>query len=205
MVPRIAILAVAMTVGGVAPAAEDRAGHRQFSVSPMFGYRAGGRFDEPVTDERVRLDDDVSYGLALRFEPSPGRLYELYYSRQNTNVERGGLGVNVEYLHVGGMLSWPQGAFSTFFGGGLGGTRFNPRAPGLGAHTRPSMSLGVGLEFPMSDRLAFRLEARGFLTFTADNREVFCFSGPADAFCELRYEGSVFTQVEALTGLTWRF
>lgn len=176
-----------------------------YSATLLGGYRGGGRLTEREDDQRRDVDGSGSLALALNWRPVPDRHYELFYSRQRTGLEGAGFDLGVEYLHLGGLLSSPQGAFSAYFGGGFGATRIDPRISGAGSDLRPSMSLAAGLMISLLRRLEVRLEARGYLTFTGGRRGIVCFSGPDDAFCQFHYDGEVLTQLEALGGLTWRF
>jgi len=203
------LILVALTAAtGPSPAAEPDprpTSTPSFSLSPMAGYRGGGRFDAGQEGPRLDLDGAGSLALAFNIRQSRDRYYEIYYSRQSTDLDDTDLGVNLEYLHAGGMLAWPQGGFSTFLAAGIGVTRINARGAGLGSEIEPSASLALGLEIPIAGQVSLRLEGRGYLTLTDGDKEIFCLSDAEGARCRLRYEGSALTQFEALAGLRVRF
>lgn len=188
---------------GMATAGEGEVG--PYSVTPTVGYRDGGRFELPRSGESHELDGGGSVGLILGYEPQPGTRYELQYFRQRTRMPAAELDVDLTYIQIGGRLDWPGEHFVPYLSGGIGATRINGREPGLGSTVRPGMSLAGGLEWPLGERLAVRMEARGYLTLTGGDRGILCVSEPGDAFCRLAYRGDVLGQVELLGGLSLRF
>src|SRR5262245_24649591 len=93
-----AMIAAWLTTAGLAQAAErDDDGEEQqtaplprFEITPFAGYRMGGDFDVDVganTTQSADLDDDGSYALALDMRRDEESQYELFYSRQETNLE----------------------------------------------------------------------------------------------------------------------
>lgn len=171
----------------------------------MVGYRDGGRFDDPAREERRNIDGDTALAVAAAYEFAPGRYYELFYSRQQTDLGSDTLELDIEYLHFGGRLNFSLDArVIPYLAGGFGATRINARGSGLGSDLRPGLSLAGGLEFPIAARAAFRLEARGYLTLTGGRREIFCEVGNG-AECALAYEGDVLGQLDLLAGVTIRF
>lgn len=176
-----------------------------WSLSVLGGFRDGGRFALPDADSRVDIDGAGSFLVAVNLRQSTDRYYELFYGRQSTDL--GGepdLDLSIEYLHVGGLLEFPQGGFSTHFGGGLGVTRIDVSGRGLGSETRPSLSLNGGIQVPLGERLSFRLETRGYLTLTDGDRELFC-QVDGGAECLVAYRGDTLFQIEAVAGLRFRF
>jgi hypothetical protein len=87
--------------------------------------------------------------------------------------------------------------------GTLGATRFSPAAR-YDDETRFSLALGGGVKIPIGERVALRLEARGFLTFVDSDSEIFCVSA-GGATCLVRTSGSSVVQYQALAGLSFRF
>jgi opacity protein-like surface antigen len=184
-----------------------------FEVTPFVGYRMGGDFDIDVgagTTQNADLDEHGSFALALDMRRDEESQYELFYSRQETNLEAssplGPLGIDVEYLHLGGTLDVDQGLpLTPYIVGTLGLTRFSP-GPGSGSDdTRFSVSFGGGLRVPVSHHFSLRLEARGFLTFVDTNTAFFCSSSSAGGFCAIRSSGSTFIQYEVLAGAAFAF
>jgi len=180
---------------------------------PFVGYRMGGDFDVDVGGGLTRnanLDEHGSYGIALDLRRDEESQYELFYSRQESNLESnsplGPLGIDVEYLHIGGTLVVDQQLpLQPYIIGTLGLTRFSPE-PGSGSdNTRFSVSFGGGLRVPVSTHFNLRFEARGFLTFVDTNTAFFCSSSAAGGFCSIRSSGSTFVQYELLAGAAFAF
>lgn len=205
---RVAVIAAVLLLATMTtPAHLARADERAvLSVTPMLGWRAGGRYDDTVRGTRDSVRADGTLGLALGLETARGRPYELFYGRQNTRLAGGAGALRVEYLHLGGLVTWPQGRYTGFVSGGLGGTRLAlDSEAGSDSDLRASASLGAGVLLPLGQRLAFRLEARGYLTLTDGDSGLACLSGPEGAVCRVAYQGAALLQYEALAGLTLRF
>lgn len=202
---RAAVLAVVAATLVAAVPISASAGQPGFSITPMAGYRGGGGFDEPDTGRSLDVEGSAAGSLVLNLEQSTDRWYELIYSRQETDLDGTDVDLTIQYLHVGGMAAWPQQGFSTFLAAGIGATWLKASGGGSGSDTRPSFSLGLGVLIPMSERVALRLEGRGYLTFTDGDSDVLCVSGPGGGVCGFRYDGDVLTQIDAMAGLTFRF
>lgn len=207
--PFLLVLLLGFTTTGTA-LADDRPedAEARFAITPMLGWRAGGRLDNPEGDDRRNIDGARAFAIALNLNQARGRHYELLYSRQRSRFAAGDgrpLDLDIEYLHVGGMLTWPQHRLESFVTGSLGATRLDPRGP-AGSRARPSMSLGAGLRIPLNRHLSLRLETRGYLTLTEGNEEIFCLSAPPEvAGCAARYSGNSLLQFEALAGISMAF
>ncbi len=179
-----------------------------FRVVPHAGLRAGGSFEETGTGADRDLEEAGSLALALELAHGPGSWWQLWYSRQASEIVQPGgrLDVDVEVLHVGGTAPISEGSrISSFVSGGIGATRFSPGRSGFDDETRFSVSLGAGLELPLGERVALRLEARGYLTLMDSDSAIFCESGGADDFCAIVASGSSLLQFELLAGLAFGF
>jgi opacity protein-like surface antigen len=182
----------------------------RFEITPFAGYRFGGGFDVDGFDQKADLDDHGSFALALNLRRDEESQYELFYSRQETKLEPdspiGPLGLNVEYLHLGGTLTADdEMLLKPYIVGTLGITRLTPEPGTASDNTRFSFSLGAGLRVPVSEHFSVRLEARGFLTFVNTRGAFFCSSSSAGGFCAIRGSGSTFTQYELLAGAAFTF
>src|SRR5687768_9440738 len=86
----------------------SQAAERQplFEIAPFAGWRTGGDFELEMLDRDAGLDDSASLALALSYRMDEVSQYELFYSRQDTDLESdelfGVVDTDVEYLHVGG-------------------------------------------------------------------------------------------------------
>jgi hypothetical protein len=181
----------------------------QFSVSPFIGYRVGGNFRLNDTDQSVSLNDHASFAFAVDARTEEGTEYELFYSRQSTELRSNGIpltGTIVEYLHIGGIVPFADDPrIKPYFGGGLGATRLSPGlAPGSD-DTRFSMSLSLGLRAPLTQHFSLRFEARGYFTPLGHDTAVFCRSDQGGALCQIRSQGSSFFQGDFLAGATYAF
>jgi opacity protein-like surface antigen len=182
----------------------------RFEVTPFVGFRMGGSFKVDGSDQDADLDDHGSFALALNLRRDEESQYELYYSRQETHLEPdsplGPLGIDVEYLHLGGTLDVnDELLLKPYVVGGLGLTRLTPEPGRVSDNTRFSVSLGAGFRVPVSQHFSVRLEARGFLTFVDTDSSVFCSSSSAGGFCSIRSSGSTFIQYELLAGAAFAF
>ncbi|MGH8285200.1 MAG: outer membrane protein [Steroidobacteraceae bacterium] len=205
-----------LTAVAVSPlaAAQDQGpsahGPPAFEITPFISYRTGGDFEVSSTGEEVDLEDSRTFALALNLRIDEGSQYELFYSKQNTELERGSslgsVDVEVEYLHVGGTLTVDDTQrFKPYIVGTLGATRFSPDPPQARDETRFSVSVGGGLRVPFSERFSLRLEARGYLTFVDTDSSFFCETGSFGGVCEVRASGNTFIQYEALAGAAFAF
>ncbi len=175
------------------------------TISPMFGYRDGGRFELPGSSQRSNLDGEVSHAIALGYEFEPGNAWEVFFSRQQSSLPTAGVDVDIAYLHLGGRLDFAGYRLVPFLSGGVGATRISARGIGSASELRPSLSVAGGLEWPLTRHFALRMEARGYLTMGGGDHGLLCFSGPGDAFCQLAWSGDVLGQAEVLGGMTIRF
>lgn len=181
----------------------------QFSVSPFIGYRVGGNFRLNDTGQSVSLSDHDSFAIAVDARADEGSEYELFYSRQSTELRSNGTpltGTIVEYLHIGGIVTFADDTrIKPYFGGGVGATRLSPGlAPGSD-DTRFSLSLSLGLRAPLTQHLSLRFEARGYFTPLKNDTAVFCRSDQSGALCQIRAQGSSLFQGDFLAGATYAF
>ena len=179
-------------------------------ITPFAGYRMGGDFDIGTTDLEADLDDHGSFALAFDIARDEYSQYELFYSRQDSQLARdsplGQIGVQVEYLQIGGTLAVSDmPLFTPYIVATAGVTRFSPDAPGTDDSSHFSFSLGGGLRFPLSQRFSLRLEARGHLTFVDTDTTLFCASGAFGGVCAISGNGSSFIQYELLAGAAFAF
>lgn len=186
-----------------APAAEAL----EFELMPALGYRFGGQFEDPAGAASVDVEESPSLALAFDVGYSPGQAIELFYSRQQTEVDDAGAGfdLDIEYFQVGGVATFAtESAFEPFAVGTVGAARFSP-GRGLEDETRFAATLGGGVRYPLGSNLALRFEARGYFAFFDSDAALFCVSDEAGAECRLRAKGSVTWQVEAQAGIAFRF
>lgn len=181
-----------------------------FQVGLNGGYRMGGSFEDQDTGASRDLDDSGSYAIALelRYGKGDDRFYQLWYSRQSTDMDDGAgtVDVDVEYLHIGGTL--PFGGWERaqpYFAMGAGVTRFSASGPDADDRTKFSGSMAFGLEVPLGRNAALRVEGRGYVTFTDTDTAFFCASDNGEGVCRIVASGSTIFQGEALAGILIRF
>ena len=88
--------------------------------------------------------------------------------------------------------------------GGLGATRFTPDQAG-NTDTRFSVSLGLGLRWPVTRHFSVRVEGKGLVTFMNPNTAVFCRSNQSGLLCNVHGDGRAFVQGEFLAGAAYAF
>lgn len=186
----------------------------RFELTPFLAYRVGGEFEQGNTGSDLELDESRSVGLILNVRIDADRQWELFYSRQRTELDAQGLfinepvfDINVDYLHFGGTYAF---ASDTSLGrpyivGTIGATRFEPKPSGLDSETFLSLSFGGGLNLFPDKRLGLRLEGRLFATLVDDDSKIFCRTGIDTNFCAVHVDGDWLFQWQAMAGLVFRF
>jgi hypothetical protein len=181
-------------------------------VIPILGFRGGGEFIDTATDKRHTLESSDIYGLILSWPYERGKNFEIYYSHQSTNLnsitisapapnDRVDIPLTIDYLHFGGTAPISdEDKLKTFVSGGIGFTYMSPDYTGAQSDLRASLSIGVGLKWPMTERISLRLETRGLATLYNNNSAIFCSGG-----CAISVSGNMFLQGEVFAGLGFRF
>ena len=182
-------------------------------LTPILGYRTGGDVINTTTDTRHSANDSSMLGIIVgsdRFEG--GKRYELYYSHQSTDFSSVDIGtasptdtdlpLSISYLHVGGTAPISEDDYlKTFVSGGMGISYLSPDLAGLESEMRASLSLGIGLRWPVSERVSLRMETRLLATLFNNNASLFCSNGA----CDFSVSGNYFTQYEAFAGVSIGF
>ena len=204
---RPSFIAVTLLLAATAVAADELP---LFQAGINGGYRVGGSLEDQATGEDRDLDDSstIAVALELRYGKGDDRFYQLWYSRQASEVDDGlqKHDADVEYLHIGGTL--PFGGWEharPYFAAGLGATRFSASGADTDDRTNFSGSAALGLEIPLAKHAAIRLEARGYLTLVDADTAFFCRSDGGAGVCAIVASGSSFFQAEGLAGILVRF
>jgi opacity protein-like surface antigen len=180
-----------------------------FQVVPQGGIRLGGNFEDAETGADRQIGDAASFGIGLEWRVGDeNRWWQLWYSRQGTDVRTadGAFDLNVEYLHIGGTAPISdEGRVHSYVSGGIGATRFSPAGAGLQDATKFSASLGIGLSMPLSERVALRVEARGYVTAMEADTAIFCRSDSSGGACEIIASGKTLFQGELTVGVAFGF
>ena len=184
----------------------------QNAITVYGGARAGGAgfSDNSAGDRSIDLDGGGAGSISFDRQIDPTRQVQIFISHQSTEltgVTRSGGGLDrvpldVTYAHLGGTVFFenPIGQPGGYVVGGLGVSYLSPGLDGLSAEIRPSMSIGIGYEQPLSGALALRFEVRGYATLVSSNSGFFCSGG-----CTVNIKGDVITQAEVMLGLQVRF
>ncbi len=202
-----AVLA-AMWLASVSPVYAETGTKPSMELSGFAGYRWGGNFKDPVSDERLELDDDGSVGLVLNIDHDANTEWEFLFSHQSTRLRPAPLftgasriDLDVSYLSGGGIYVWRAPKVEPFLGAGIGIAHFSPQDSRYDSETRALLSLTGGYRFRLTDNIGVRLEARGYYSLLNTNAAVFCGNGG----CIARVDSSGLTQAEINAGLSVRF
>ncbi len=194
-----AAAAAAMLLSAAAPAAA------QYSATIYGAYLGSSGLENATTGTDADVKSSGAFMLALGMDLDASRELQLQFAQQSTTLTPGGgadpFDLTVRYLHVGGtaFIDRPIGR-GPYAVGGIGATFFSPGASGYGSETKPSLNLGFGYYWPLSDRVALRAEARGFFTLVNSSGGFLCSGG-----CVAVIKGDAFSQYGAMLGLTARF
>jgi opacity protein-like surface antigen len=173
-------------------------------VTAYTGYRGGGDFKDQLTGETISLDEGGSVGVILNVPYSHDTEMEFMYSTQPTKLTASGsavdgIDIDVSYIQLGGTYLFPRDNLTPYFVATLGLAHFKPE--GLNSENRFSFTVGGGAKIPFAKRFALRLEGRAFMTSLSSGGALFCSSGQ----CSITASTSLFAQLEASVGLTFKF
>ncbi len=176
------------------------------------GLRAGGEISIEESDEVYSANDSSSFGLIWNTPYQRNTEWEVYFSRQQTEVELSdpvlalpGIDVDIYTLQLGGTYLFDGKGVRSYLVATLGGTHAKASSESGGSDTFFSGSIGVGLKFREGERLGFRLEGRAHGVLISSNSKLFCQTGPDSNVCIVQVEGDLFAQFEAFAGVTFRF
>ncbi len=177
-------------------------------ITPIVGYRTGGSFKDPVTQETLDLDGAPSYGLVINSDYDANTQWEFVYSHQDTKMQLGPtftgnrqFDLNVDYLSAGGAYVWRDARVQPFISATLGIARLAPQDSAYDSATRFQMQLAGGYKYFVTRNLGLRIEARGYETMMNTDAAIFCGNGT----CIARVQSSGFGQLEINAGLDLRF
>jgi hypothetical protein len=175
-------------------------------IAGFAGYQFGGSIFSETLDREFSFKSGVNYGGSLDFAIGQTWRFEIYYSRQDTQLEGAGLtdaafDVKIERLMVG--LQEEKGEGSVKFFGTLlaGATRYTPGDGTLSDDTRFSAGLGLGVKSFFTKNVGLRLEGHAFYTMVESGGGVFCTAG----LCVFNYSGRGIWQGDLEAGLIIAF
>jgi hypothetical protein len=191
------------------PAAAEVTPYR-FSLTPFAAYRIGGEFDDDDNDDELELDNGASIGLIVNAPFDDRTEWEVFYSRQSSDIDRSPvavapeLDVTVEYLQAGGTYVGDGDTARPYLAATVGGSRIDADG-GFDSETYFAFGIGGGLHLFPENRLGLRLEGRLFGSLLDSHSGVLCQSGSNASRCLIRSSGDVFWQWEMFAGMTVRF
>lgn len=177
-----------------------------FSITPLVGFRVSDSLEDEITEETIDIDNTSSFGLIMSMKYDQNTSYDLYFSRQETDLlpNTAGstdLGIRIDYIHIGGTVDYQTGKLFPFVTGGLGVTRISATDQDLSTESKFSLSVGGGLKVPITERIGIRLEGRLLGTAIDGDSAILCTNG----VCVARFKSSVFLQFETSLGLSIAF
>jgi hypothetical protein len=210
------ILAIPLALSAGTATSQTKSPESAFTV--YGAYRDGGSFIDATNDQKLRLDGSAAWAISFDKGLDGMRQLQFYVSYQNTDLglERSAfatpppgatptaaapLPMKVMYFHFGGtnFFDGPIGQ-GPYLVGGLGATLFLPGGSGYSDELRPSLNLGIGYQVTLGERVALRVETRGYVTLVNSSGGLFCSGG-----CLFTIKGDVVTQGEVQLGLSYRF
>lgn len=205
------LVAAALLLLATVVAAEEN--QYTVQITPFAGYRFGGTFEDKETGDEYELNDNSSYGLTVNFPSRGNTEWEVYYSKQSTDLDVAGfvpsdnpVDLDVEYLQIGGTYLFDATARSVpYFVATIGGTKVTPDAPNTKSDTFFSFAAGGGWKLFPSKRVGLRLDGRLLGTFVSSDSKIFCGSGPEGGTCAISTSGKILYQFELQAGIIFRF
>jgi hypothetical protein len=210
---RIARVFVVLVAGSalLGPTAARAQGFQQddppaVQIAGFAGYQFGGSVQSDLLDVKYSFGSGLSLGGTIDFAISRSWRLELYYSRQDTQLEVGGadipvFDVGVERYMIGFMEEKGEGSVKYFGVLLLGATRYVPGAGDFGSETKLAGSLGLGVKTFFSKNVGLRFEGHAFYTSVQSGGGMYCTAG----HCLFNYTGRGIWQGDVAAGLIIAF
>lgn len=173
-------------------------------IIPFAGYRFGETVTEESTGNLLKMEETSSLGFMATTRNDATSTYDFLFSRQDTRIKPttgATIDLTIDYYQIGGTRYYPQKSVQPFVSGGLGLTHVSPANTLYNAETNFSLSIGGGVKVPMGERIALRLEGRGYATVVSGSGAILCVNGG----CVASFSGNLYVQFEALAGLSVSF
>mgnify|MGYP000241741805 CR=1 FL=1 len=176
-------------------------------VTPTFGYRFGGEFEQEEQSQSMDLKEKNSVGITFAWAHDRKRQGEIVFSHYQSEFENASSlalennELSVSYLHLGGNLPIASQGIPFWISGGLGITHFAPDDNKLDKETKFSANLGINTRLTISDNTALKIGGRIYGTFLDSESEIFCDSDN----CLIYVSSDVWVQSELYLGLTVGF
>jgi hypothetical protein len=175
---RVLTLGVALALPPVVtPASAQMAPPSRIEITPFASYHWGGSIGTQsfsnISAGKLQEQASYSWGAILSFAASYRSAVELFYIRQDTDIDfnpntgqtRNVSGFANNYIQISGRQDFPSGgAASPFVSVSMGVNVLDPKGD-LGSSTRWSWSLGGGVRFvPPDKKVGVRFDARWLVT-----------------------------------------
>lgn len=193
------------------PAMAEAQGFQQddpptIQIAPFAGYQFGGSVSSDLFDDKFSFGSGLSLGGTIDIAISHSWRLELYYSRQDTQLEAGRadlsvFDVKIERLMVGFMEEKGEGSVKYFGSLLLGATRYVPGTGEFSGSTHFSGGLGLGVKTFFSKNVGLRFEGHAFYTVVESNGGMFCTAGA----CLFNFSGRGIWQGDLAAGLIIAF
>lgn len=184
-------------------------------VTPYYGYRLGGEFNDidfSGTGD-LEIEDSSAYGLILSFNVNPNAQIDLQYSHQASELQGGGGGflsgskifdLDVDLWQVGGNFTGgdPKDPVRGYVGFSLGVTDFEPKSSGLEGDSQFSFTFYGGAKIGLAKHLGLRLQGQWISTYIDSSDQVFC---DPFGFCYVATTSDYLSQFEFAAGLSFKF
>ena len=174
--------------------------------------RFGGTLDERDSEESWELDDSSSFGLILNWRHTGETMWEVLYSRQQTEAEYSAaapgdrpIDIDLQVLQLGGTYQFEGNKTIPYLAATVGAAHAEAGANGTESDTFWSFSIGGGVLISPTSRVGLRLEARYYGTLASSSTDLLCRSGPEGGGCAFRIEGDLLSQIETFAGIVVRF
>jgi len=179
---------------------------QHYEITPLIGWRTSSSLVSESTNESVDLNETRSFGILMSMQRDLDSSYDFLFNRQDTDIQSGtstvnNTSINFDYYHIGGTVYYSHKGLYPFVSGGLGVTHISPADNNFSSETRLSLSIGGGIKFPLTENIGLRLEARGYGTSVDSSGSILCGGGG----CLIRFKSDLFTQFEAMGGLSIAF
>ncbi len=167
-------------------------------VTPYLGYSTQMNF-ENTDSSTLHSKASNNWGLMVHKEVENQGEIGFIYSYQNSDISPSGHDdLTTQYLHFSGALRYPDNPLTPYVGASLGITRLSA----YDSVIKPSMSLAVGVQPKINDRMALMAELRGYGTAFSSDSEFIC--DPAIA-CGAKIQSQFTGQLQANIGFTFNF
>ncbi len=207
----LGIVAALCSLSSAAPAvAQDDA--LDVELTAYGAARFGGKVNVRDSEESWELDDSSSFGLILNWRHSGETMWEVLYSKQQTEAEFSAaapddrpIDIDLQVLQLGGTYQFEGNKTIPYLAATVGAAHAEASANGNESDTFWSFSIGGGVLINPTSRVGLRLEARYYGTLASSSTDLFCRSGPEGGGCAFRVDGNLLSQIETFAGIVVRF